>query len=415
MTTDGAANERGAAVRIVNEGNDLHCAAHLIQLVINDQLDSKKSNPPPFLARHRRIVDKAHRLVVYINGHRATFQAFSVLAKSKATEEGTRMFVALVVDVETRWDSELALLERLVYFDTEILSLCLNPNLGIDPEMMLDRFEFDLAYAMTLVLQPFRIITKFVQYRDKVTLAYLPGYLDRLVSQLAPNSFNALLGGRSAGVLPAIGDFQASLVESLRERFAWVFEDHSLPLAASYLLPGHDRLNFVNFAVNEETIEGVKENMLDDLVELLPPEMPAPRKAALRALASATLTWARTSLNDADDHVDPLLWWPQQAELGPLFPIAKMLFAIPASTADDERTFSGAGFVLNARRTRLDIDNFRREHRTRQFLTEGTSLNAAVGRQLRLQRAQTLLIGLNRLIAQREAQQPAPAEGEHHD
>src|SRR5262245_27334593 len=40
-------------------------------------------------------------------------------------------------------------------------------------------------------------------------------------------------------------------------------------------------------------------------------------------------------------------------------------------SADDERVFSSAGFTLNQRRTRLDINNFRREHRVRQFLIGG--------------------------------------------
>ena len=50
-----------------------------------------------------------------------------------------------------------------------------------------------------------------------------------------------------------------------------------------------------------------------------------------------------------------------------------MLLQIPASSAENERSFSSASFVLDQRRTRLDLDNFRREHRIRRRLCAGTT------------------------------------------
>lgn len=83
MTTDGAANERGAARLLVEEGNDLHCAAHGIQLVINDCMDPKKVDAPPACARHRMVVHKSHLLITHINNHKIVYQAFSLLAENK--------------------------------------------------------------------------------------------------------------------------------------------------------------------------------------------------------------------------------------------------------------------------------------------------------------------------------------------
>jgi len=178
--------------------------------------------------------------VIFINGHRATFQAFSALAKQKATVEGSQfvttssplsflhplfappfltpsysMFEALIEDVVTRWDSELELLVRLHYFDNEIISLYGIPELEIPPDIMLNRFELDLALGMTLVLEPLRIFTKEVQHRNKVTLACVPRNLDRLITQLAPGSFATRLLGRSAGVLELVETFQLSFVSSI--------------------------------------------------------------------------------------------------------------------------------------------------------------------------------------------------------
>ena len=305
------------------------------------------------------------------------------------------------------------LLERLVYFDNELLQLFSNPELGIEPDMMLNREEFDLAYGMTLVLNPIRIVTKFVQCRDRVTLPYVPGYLDRLVTQLSPGAFAIQLQGRAAGVLAQVEAFQARLVASIRERFADLFQAESLALAGRMLLPGANLFQFTNFDVNEATLAAVRENMLNDLVELLPPDMSLARKNRNRVAAAAALDLARDELDVADEHDDPLVWWPDPAHqnLGALFPLVRMLLAIPASSAEDERAFSSAGVTLSPRRTRLDIDNFRREHRVRQYLASNASLNSQTGRRQRLERANLLLrlFGeMSRAHADAAAQAEAP-------
>jgi hypothetical protein len=408
MTTDGAANEVGAAALLVNETNHIHCVAHTLQLVINDQLDSSQAHPPAACARHRAVLRKAHDLVVFVNGHRDAFREFSVRAQRKRqVEDGARMYDALIIDVVTRWDSELALLERLVYFDAEILDIFTLPQLGIDDTMMLDRFEFDLAYGMTLVLEPFRVVTKFAQYRDKVTLAYIPGYIDRLVDQLQPGAVGARMAGRTVGALAALEDFQRCLIESIHERFDRIFDGDSLALRARYLLPGQNLFNFQHFDFDEEVRTAVVNNLVSDAMELLPQLTeeqrvePAVvrRRARQETAARNAIEQARDDLDEEQPEQDPLVWWPRQVHLGVLFPLAKMLFAIPDSSAEDERVFSSAGFTLNQRRTRLDLDNFRREHRIRQFLRGG-----AAQHQTLTDRANRLMHLLGPIAAQRQLQ-----------
>ena len=78
-------------------------------------------------------------------------------------------------------------------------------------------------------------------------------------------------------------------------------------------------------------------------------------------------------MDETPEDVDPLSWWPSHPEYTLLYPVAKMLLQIPASSAENERSFSSASFVLDQRRTRLDLDNFRREHRIRRRLCAGTT------------------------------------------
>ncbi len=145
------------------------------------------------------------------------------------------------------------------------------------------------------------------------------------------------------------------------------------------LLPGPNRFQFTNFVVSEETVNDIKENILSDFVELLPEELTDVRKNRQRALAASTFDVCREILDETDETVNPLIWWPSHPEYTILYPVAKMLLQIPAASAENERSFSSASFLLNERRTRLDIENFRREHRIRRHLCAGTTLEEKLG------------------------------------
>ena len=122
-TNDGGGDEQKASAQLVKEGNNIYCNAHNFQLVVGDPMDPKKAHPPPQCARARAVVLKMHNLVVCINGHRVVTQAFLALVKEKKNEVGANMWDTIPLDNDTRWDSELGLLERGVYFDGEILDL----------------------------------------------------------------------------------------------------------------------------------------------------------------------------------------------------------------------------------------------------------------------------------------------------
>ena len=111
--------------------------------------------------------------------------------------------------------------------------------------------------------------------------------------------------------------------------------------------------NLTHFDVPAATLDQVVENLLDDYVSLLPSTTPEALLGRHRAAAAGVLQLARELLNGAATDVDPLRWWPQQHHLASLFPLAKMLLAIPASSADNERSFSSASYTMGIRRTPL--------------------------------------------------------------
>lgn len=427
-TNDGAGDEQKAANQLVQEGNNLHCCAHNVQLSIDDCLDGKRAQPPADCAPHREVIRKAHDLVVFINGHRATTQRFLELSELKRrTEAGAKAWELLILDNDTRWDTDLMLLERVVYFDTELLDLYQDAALGIPHDIVLSREEFDLAVGMVKVLEPFREFTKFVQYREKVTLAYVPGKLDELVGKIQPGAFDDQLRGRVVAIFPLLRDFQTRLIDSVKRRFASLFQGSSLALAALYCLPGNALFTFEHFELEEveedegeegEEEEGGREarclaevrvKLLDDFASLLPSGTPQAQLAAYRTIAAASLDLARAKLDQVPAAVDPLQWWPRQTDLASLHSLVKMLLSIPASSADNERSFSSASNTMGLRRTRLELESFRFEHRVRRFMTAGgADAQSQQGRVRRVERSRRLFERFAARIRGRQQAAPAP-------
>jgi hypothetical protein len=263
---------------------------------------------------------------------------------------------------------------------------------------------------MTLVLAPLRFFTKFVQQREAVTLAHVPHLIDELVTKLAPNSFNQSLVGRAGGIIEALNDFQAALVTSIKRRYAPMFNSASLARAAAFFLPGMVYRNFTNFPTADEDaiIESVMDRIVADAENLLPPNDEKRERIARRVRAA--LLELREDLDELDPNDpanDPLKWIPKKSNAPVLFPVSMLYLAIFSSSAEDERNFSSAGITLDRLRSRLDIENFRYEHRVRRFLTAGSDAQTQVGRALRKERAERLL----RRFSERFGAVPGAVEG----
>lgn len=134
----------------------------------------------------------------------------------------------------------------------------------------------------------------------------------------------------------------------------------------------------------------MRTNMVDDTLALMPNVDPEDLQD-IKETAELLLKRVTRKLRNADPNIDPFTWWPQQqAEFGSLFPMVKMMFAIPATSADNERSFSSASYTLDSHRYKMDIDTFRKEHRIRRHLT-GSEGHDQAGRQDKVNRMSSLL------------------------
>jgi hypothetical protein len=154
-------------------------------------------------------------------------------------------------------------------------------------------------------------------------------------------------------------------------------------------------------------IEDIHRNLLDDFIVLLPSETPEDEKEPARDSARGSLRLAFARLSKLDPKTDPLVWWPRQKDLAQLFPLVKMLLAVPASSAENERSFSSASFTLDNHRYRTAVSTFRQEHRVRRFLVSGNNVDTQEGRRGRLNQMNRLLEHYSRIINARIREEDA--------
>ena len=154
-----------------------------------------------------------------------------------------------------------------------------------------------------------------------------------------------------------------------------------------------------------ETLRAVKTHMMNDFIELLPPNMPENLKALNTTMARATLELSRIMLDALGEDTNPFEWWPSQSNLSALFPLAKMLFSIPASTSDSALRMSerlvpqglrsisfGLGWTWIISVESIEFDNI--------YMVAGTDLHHQDGRKLREERDLSLINRLGVLINQ---------------
>jgi len=370
-TTDGAANEISASKKLVKDGNNIWCCGHLANLCVRGIFDSTSETTKVF----RDIIHKAHSLVVYIRGHSNTYSKFSELAKEKSKQNSDFHFETLILDVVTRWDSTLNLLQRVVYFDSEILQLCSMEDCEIPKEYILGREQFDLARVMVDILVHFRIFGKNVQRRNFPTLCYVPSAINTLIEALQPNSETKKWKYLSKSVIENANTLQQLLITEVRERFKWVFESDSLALGAALLCPGESKLRYKHFPITNKVKNKIIEDLEKDAQEFESNKdsISDTRKNYIKYSLKAVLEIVENAKIDEDE--SPLIWWSKQEPLAIIKPLVEMMLAIPASSAENERTHHGVALTLRPERNRISIRRLQHEFRIQQYFATGNENN----------------------------------------
>ncbi len=353
FATDNARNVTAAVARtpFVN----VVCQAHTLQLAVNNAITAVGIDTT--LAKCRKIVGH------FKHSPANTMELHAQQALAELDEE------VLVQDVSTRWNSILAMLERLLKHKEAILATLDEPTHKHKLARPTDA-EWEKLRAVSQLLQPCRDATELLGGEKYVSCSTVLPTFAKLIQHLSVSDDDPAYVSRFKNAM--ITDVKRRL-NALAYKSVWFF-------VACLLDPRFKHKTF-NFAEDdgEEDDRTTKawETLADDVQKLqnLSQQPTAGRNdnrpPARKKQRVLTLSDSEDEDVVQDDEIrryrdepkcasdcDPLKWWPLHATKYPLLSqIAKKYLSTPATTVPSERLFSAAGYIVNKRRASLLPEN----------------------------------------------------------
>ena len=324
----------------------LSCAAHNINLVLS------------------HAFDEMPRQFVYETIDETMQSCAELVTFMKRSGLNAKLRKRLVQQVETRWNSKLAMLRSVAEAFPELLE-----EFGTKKEVKdrLLKIDLDLLKELVRILEPFREASELLQAEKTPTLHLVVKCANKLRRCLREDPTDTL-------DVQLVKKWLAKNVHRLRVEplhlaahalqpdwrqksygdWADVREGHRVLLArateeAARLSPGEQmsrpervvRLQTSSF-LDSETDSSDEESVVDDPTLTQPAAVRAKRELDAYLLAPG-----------GEGHDILSYWQGKKAELPLLAKVARSILAIPASNTSSERSFSTAGRVVEERRTRL--------------------------------------------------------------
>ena len=363
----------------------MNCAAHLIQLCVEDGLKLNTID---------RLLGACRKLV----GH---FK-HSTVATAALVDRQKRMNMPvkrLLQDVATRWNSIYYLLDRLVEMRWPISAVLSDERVTkrLDRNLDLRSDQWDLAKELLAPLQQIEVATVYFSEESKVSISSVLPILYGIMDNLAVADEDSSI----------VKNFKQTVVSSIKRR--WSLHDISPILGLTTVLDARFKLlKFLPDTQKSDIVDALKSNverLLDDSdpdctmvsdtepdcmisdhspsTESEAPSVPTdsqiscdgdiparkkPKKSALDILLGPEETSGSFTI---DDEIDMYLqlkpparstkifeWWKVNE---PRFPnvskLAKSILCIPATSTASERIFSSAGTTISKKRNCLKPEN----------------------------------------------------------
>jgi len=341
LTADGAAAIQNACNAIVGCPDTVWCLAHQLQLAINDIIHVP-DHP------YQGAIQKVRLWVLAIRTHmlpRDVLQKEEELANVKQQQ--------LVLDVATRWDSVLDMINVFLKLwpivsriaDQGVLDELVAGDQNITAE--------DIAQltAAATVLESFAKVTKASGAQKFSPIVYVPQMIQRL--------FHDLDVDRAKDTTLTIR-FKGLLRDRLAARMQNIMQNPSPQLLAAMLDPLQHNLPCIGN--NDVLKNAVNEEMIKQIIPLNTERT----LATGEVVVAATEEQARAELRDyhtlcernaavfetmlhtevawsAEAHDKLCKWWADHRDYKLLFRTARALLAIRATSTPNERAFSAAG------------------------------------------------------------------------
>lgn len=396
-TTDNAANEQKAYE--ILRWDRYGCYGHRINLVVKHAVDIPEVN---------RLLGKARKLVTFFHQSSSITDLFKNKQRLLFEGQTQQNLIGhnLIIDVATRWNSTLYMLQRLTEQFPVLMSLVNDPSLSKQASTTLKNciFSFEeqsLVESIVAILEPFEKATTIVCADKSPTMHKILPILTKLLRIIQVKDYD---------------DFDEPVIRKIKQKLLGEINKRTchdkITVLGCIMNPFTKDLSFVqDVQIREDALTFLREELeVENLVsvnmktekedDLTVEESQLPRSeleqdneahvqddvkepVAKRVKSADTEDWLEDivctgetipnqemaaeseiqryfgSKNLEKDHnLTVLEWWKENEQFYPrLYPIAKKYLAVPASSVSSERVFSLCGQIVNKKRCRLSPQN----------------------------------------------------------
>lgn len=348
--TDGGSNIRNAVK--LNHWNNLHCFAHLLNLIVTDS------------------ISEVNEVMELISTVKRTVKFFkkSTKASEKLSQIQGRLNLPdhkLIQQVETRWNSVFFMLERyLEQHEAVSTTLCLQNR----SDLVVSTEKNPIMAAIIEILRPFEVVTRELSSEKYVSASKvipLARGLQRVTQSLL---------SRSAGIAEELCQ---RLSYNMGQRFMSI-EDKNVLAISTLLDPRFKKIPFSS----EGTVARMSRQIITDAaaltgqsqIDTAPPTRPPPSSNSVWevfdqqvAASTSSRVPSISALTEFDQYIklpvlprneNPLQWWKNNSHVFPsLQQVARVYLSTVATSVPSERLFSKAGELISAKRNRIKPKN----------------------------------------------------------
>ena len=317
-------------------------------------------------------------------------------------EEGEKAY-ALIMEIETRWNSTYSMMERLITVEWPVRRVLSNQDVvprGDAQHLEMTDDSWELMKRLMPLLKPLFVITKMLQDQNYPTIALIYPSLYIIFKKFDPKEDDT----------GTLHHFKEEIKKKLDSSYYKPGYHTSFPVLAAAIDPRFKHLSFLSANLRRETYKELKDQIVAWKLDRMSPSTadpgtvssPAPSTSDSATLVTSPdcagpshtsgaardafdmfecLTRAPDDTDAAGNYesivadvelqfnnflsrptvtstADPLEWWRREVKHFPALEIAvRRLFCIPSTSAPVERVFSSAGNIVNKKRSSLLPEN----------------------------------------------------------
>lgn len=344
-------------IKALDRNNRLNCSAHILHNILQTTFDFTKTN-----SKDQLINELLSMAVDFSPIEKLISASKSLVRYMKKNGDKNLLSRPLVQHVETRWNSNLAMLRAVHDMYDELIKMY-----GAENRKMND-INKSLLSKLIFFLTPFKEASDQFEGTIRPTIQLVLLHRAKLLKHL-----NSIVSEEK------YDDIFKNLAHRTLIIFKEKFKTNIYHGMALFLCPPFKKLRMVeNIDERQGIIEKVKielSKLQSNLISNCSQSEPVPIEETIQSEEDNIFSeWKDDCLpsdnyNDFNNELniyqmesynqnqDILQWWKEHSDKLPLMAkLASRILAIPASSAASERSFSTSGRIIEERRTRLKGD-----------------------------------------------------------